>query len=112
MRSKSTFRKRTVETGKNNNLSIKTLNNLNKFIYKENREKFITNRDKNKADNILKLDTKDINSKKENIHPIKYYDAFRISEKNYRNTPSKQKTAPNHFEIENENKKLKKKMQN
>ena len=107
MRSKSTFRKRTVETGKNNNLSIKTLNNLNKFIYKENREKFITNRDKNKADNILKLDTKDINSKKENIHPIKYYDAFRISEKNYRNTPSKQKTAPNHFEIENENKKLK-----
>jgi len=109
-RSKSTLRLRVEETGKNNQFSLRTLNDYNKVIFKENKEKYNINRNKNKADNILKIDTKDINPIKENIRPVKYYDTFRISEKNKINTPTKPKFFSNH--LENENKKLKEENEN
>ena len=104
-RSKSTLRHRVEEIGKNNQLSIETLNILNKHIYKENKNKYNINKNKNKADNILKINTKDINPTKENILPIKNYDFFRNTENNHRIPPSKVKTFSNN--LENENKKLK-----
>ena len=104
-RSKSNLRFRVENTGNNNELSIRAFNDLNKVIFKENKEKYNANRYKNKVDNILKVNTKDINPIKDNIRPVKYYDTFRNFEKNNIITPSKNKAPSKH--LENENKKLK-----